>query len=143
MYGATRLAKQRRLSVAHQMMHLKKVCPSGRGYFNRSRGLVWRYDTRPTPISRNYKIRIEYQLNAPPSIFIETPNLHDLVDDNEIPHLYSQERQKLCLYKPRKGEWFSEMLLAQTILPWVELWLFYFEEWLLSGEWKGGGEHPE
>jgi hypothetical protein len=27
-------------------------------------------------------------------------------------------------------------------LPWAAIWLFYFEEWLASGEWKGGGEHP-
>jgi len=143
MYGAARLAKQRRLSTAHQMLHLKKVCPSGYGAFNRGRGLIWRYETQPTPISRNYKIRVEYQLNKPPSIFIDTPNLRELVGVNKIPHLYSQERQKLCLYKPGKGEWSSEMLLALTVLPWAELWLFYFEEWLLSGEWKGGGEHPE
>jgi hypothetical protein len=46
------------------------------------------------------------------------------------------------LYKPGKGEWSPEMMLDKTVLPWVELWLFYFEEWLVSGEWKGGGEHP-
>jgi hypothetical protein len=22
------------------------------------------------------------------------------------------------------------------------LWLFYFEEWLWSDDWKGGGMHP-
>ena len=22
------------------------------------------------------------------------------------------------------------------------LWLFYFEEWLASDDWKGGGMHP-
>jgi hypothetical protein len=27
-------------------------------------------------------------------------------------------------------------------VPWTALWLFYFEEWLVSNEWKGGGEHP-
>jgi hypothetical protein len=30
-------------------------------------------------------------------------NLRELVGDNESPHLYSQEKQKLCLYKPGKG----------------------------------------
>ncbi len=34
------------------------------------------------------------------------------------------------------------MRLDQTIVPWTALWLFYFEEWLESNEWKGGGEHP-
>lgn len=35
------------------------------------------------------------------------------------------------------------MRLDQTIVPWTMLWLFYFEEWLASGDWKGGGMHPE
>ena len=83
------------------------------------------------------------KLNKAPSILIDTPNLHEFVGNNDIPRLYSQERQKPCLHKPGKGEWSSEMLLALIVLPWVELWLFYFEEWLISGEWKGGGEHPE
>jgi hypothetical protein len=26
---------------------------------------------------------------------------------------------------------------------WATLWLFYFEEWLASDDWKGGGMHPE
>ena len=34
------------------------------------------------------------------------------------------------------------MRIDQTIVPWTALWLFYFEEWLFSDEWKGGGEHP-
>jgi hypothetical protein len=33
--------------------------------------------------------------------------------------------------------------LDQTVVPWASLWLFYFEEWLASDVWKGGGIHPE
>lgn len=39
-------------------------------------------------------------------------------------------------------EWTSEMPLAETIIPWASLWLFYFEDWLVTNGWKGGGEHP-
>lgn len=34
------------------------------------------------------------------------------------------------------------MRIDQTVVPWTALWLFYFEDWLASGEWKGGGQHP-
>ena len=34
------------------------------------------------------------------------------------------------------------MSISGTIVPWTILWLFYFEEWLMSDEWKGGGVHP-
>ena len=34
------------------------------------------------------------------------------------------------------------MRLDQTIVPWTALWLLYFEEWLFSDEWAGGGVYP-
>ena len=56
--------------------------------------------------------------------------------------LYSQKKEKLCLYRPKYREWNPTQHLAKTIVPWLYLWLFYFEEWLVSNDWKGGGEHP-
>jgi hypothetical protein len=44
-------------------------------------------------------------------------------------------------YLPRTGEWHDRRLLAETMVPWSLLWLLYFEEWLMSNEWKGGGVH--
>ncbi len=35
------------------------------------------------------------------------------------------------------------MLISETIVGWAALWLFYFEEWLVSNVWAGGGEHPQ
>lgn len=35
------------------------------------------------------------------------------------------------------------MRLDHTVVPWTLLWLFYFEEWLESNDWKGGGVHPK
>ena len=55
---------------------------------------------------------------------------------------YDQNPPRLCLYLPNTGEWTSAMRLDQTIVPWSILWLFYFEEWLVSNEWKGAGVHP-
>lgn len=34
------------------------------------------------------------------------------------------------------------MLISETIVPWASEWLFYFELWLVTKEWMGGGEHP-
>ncbi|WP_258193290.1 hypothetical protein [Paraburkholderia sp. BL25I1N1] len=34
------------------------------------------------------------------------------------------------------------MKLADTHLAWTVEWLGYFEEWLVTGEWAGGGYHP-
>jgi hypothetical protein len=34
------------------------------------------------------------------------------------------------------------MFLADTILPWAVEWLAYYEIWLATGVWYGGGEWP-
>ena len=90
----------------------------------------------------------EFHMDITPSI--PNPNcrfggelVHALAGGRRIPHLYEQKPPKLCLYLPRNSEWQSWMRLDQTIVPWTALWLFYFEEWLVSNDWKGGGMHPE
>jgi len=35
------------------------------------------------------------------------------------------------------------MPIAKTIIPWTSLWLYFFGDWLITGEWNGGGEHPK
>jgi hypothetical protein len=34
------------------------------------------------------------------------------------------------------------MLIADSVVPWASEWLFFYEIWLPSGEWHGGGEWP-
>jgi hypothetical protein len=74
-------------------------------------------------------------------VFIEEPDLTMLADGRKLPHVYEQKPPRLCLYMPRTCEWTSSARIDETIVPWTALWLFYFEEWLASGNWKGGGEH--
>ena len=64
--------------------------------------------------------------------------------DKELPHVYSQKEQRLCLYYPRgRCAWNSSMGIAKTIMPWTSEWLFFYELWLATGEWLGGGIHIE
>jgi hypothetical protein len=71
------------------------------------------------------------------------PDLVRLADGRKLPHVYSEDPVELCLFRPRYFEWDESVPLDRTIVPWIYLWLFYFEEWLISDQWKGGGEHPE
>jgi hypothetical protein len=34
------------------------------------------------------------------------------------------------------------MSLATTVVPWLEEWLVFYEGWLLTGTWQGGGTLP-
>jgi len=32
--------------------------------------------------------------------------------------------------------------LAETTVPWAARYLYFYEGWLLTGKWSGGGRHP-
>ncbi|BAU38750.1 transposase [Acetobacter pasteurianus NBRC 101655] len=131
----------RSLTLAQQFFGLKnEIICAGKGKLCKS-GLTWQYSVTPTPLSRQYKIRIDYSQNASPKVYVEDPDLVFLADGREIPHIYSKKPLRLCLYLPDSGEWKRSFFIHRTIVPWTTLWLFYFEEWLISDDWKGGGKH--
>ena len=105
--------------------------------------VVWEFEARPTVISREYRVRIIYRYGDYPRVYVVKPDLPNLADQRTIPHLYEQKTTRLCLYLPGAGEWSPAMFLAETIVPWSFLWLFYFEDWLATEVWKGGGMHPD
>jgi hypothetical protein len=132
----------RGLSAAQQFFNLQHG-PSVPGHGTlRAGALAWKCDLSPTPLSRDYKVRIEYRYGGSPNVFVDSPDLVQLAEGRKLPHVYQQSPTRLCLYLPNSGEWHDRMLISESCLPWTMLWLFYFEEWLLSGEWKGGGQHP-
>lgn len=105
------------------------------------RGLVvCRGPIRPTPLSETYRVRVEYRVGDRPNVWVDEPTLRRRSPDEPIPHTYPGDR--LCLYLPRAGEWSKYDLIARTVIPWASLWLLYYESWLVTGTWQGGGEHP-
>jgi len=131
-----------RLTAAQQYVNLR-ASPVARGNGRLHAGqLMWNFDTRPTAVSRSYTIRISYKQGDQPIADVLRPNLLELSGGRKIPHLYSQAPPRLCLYLPSAFEWTPSMRISETIVPWVNLWLFFFEEWLISNDWKGGGVHP-
>jgi len=101
---------------------------------------TWTGPVAPVDLATRYTIRIEYIFREDPRVTVREPKLRRLPDGTPIPHIYPGEL--LCLYLPRSGEWNASMSLADTILPWTCLWLFYYEIWHATGVWMGGGEHP-
>jgi hypothetical protein len=102
---------------------------------------VWEYAGRPTLLSREYLLRIDYRRGGVPQVSVKGPDIAALAGDRDIPHVY-KDPLRLCLYLPRSGEWDDTKRIDLTVVPWVVVWLYYFEEWLASGDWKGGGVHP-
>ena len=131
------------LTAAQQFLNLRmSPIASGAGSLRAGR-LVWRFAATPSPLSRRYTARIEFAHGHSPIVFIETPDLIDLAAGRRLPHVYEQCPPRLCLYLPGTEEWHPSLRLDQTIVPWTCLWLFYFEDWLVTEQWNGGGMHPD
>lgn len=129
------------LTPAQQYLFLKNSrVGHGKGTLNAA-GLVWEYSDRPTPLSREYLLRIEYKRGDVPRVFVKDPDISALAGDRQIPHVYRNPLH-LCLYLPGSGEWDGTKRIDKTFVGWALVWLYYFEDWLSSDEWKGGGVHP-
>ena len=104
--------------------------------------LIWKFDACPDPLSRTYRLRLRYASEKAPSVTVDSHDLRELSGGRTPPHLYHNP-DRLCLYLPGTEEWDHRQRLDQTIVPWSFLWLAYFEHWLATDEWGGGGQHPD
>lgn len=137
-----RFDRPRPLTAAQQYALLRSnAACEGEGKV-RGNVLTWRFPVSPSLLSWQYAARIEYHQGKSPSVYVDDPNLLALADGRRLPHVYEHSPPRLCLYLPNSGEWGAWMRLDQTFVPWTALWLFYFEAWLMSGQWSGGGMHP-
>jgi hypothetical protein len=111
----------------------------------RGRALRFYFKIAPTPLSRVYRCSLNIYTTKSPELFVLAPDLRAIAEGRVLPHTYPHEGAgtKLCLWLPKAQEWSSKMRLDETYLPWAAEWLDYFEEWLLTDVWSGGGAHPE
>jgi hypothetical protein len=86
-------------------------------------------------MSRRYTLRIAYRAGGVPDVFVLTPELTLHPEADVLPHTYPGDR--LCLHLP--GRWSPHMYIAHATVPWTSEWLFYYELWLITGQWNGGG----
>ncbi len=133
------MVRNRRYTVCHQFQMLKKRYEGSTGTFIPG-GFEWYCYIRPKPLSDIYKIKIVYKNGYYPETFVISPRPLPLAEGTEkLPHTYDTKRQKLCLFNPNYYEWDSNMLINDTIVHWAILWLIYYETWVQTGKWLGGG----
>lgn len=134
--------RRKKLTLAQQYLFLRNnpVC-EGTGELTPTL-LKWHFDALPSPLGRSYQIEISLSKHeAFPDVFVRSPNIEVLAAGRELPHVY-HEPLRLCLFQPAKNQWHKGLRLDETIVPWTVLWLYYFEDWLVNDEWRGGGDHP-
>ena len=128
------------LSIIQQDQRIKERFPQFIRRRTSYKEGIWDGDLQPTKWSPKYKIKIIYKLKQHPKVSVISPKLLFAKGKGRLPHVYPGN--KLCLFYPNKGEWGSDKFIADTIIPWTSLWLFYYEDWFYTGQWKGGGIHP-
>lgn len=92
-------------------------------------------DIQPTAMSRTYTVKVGYRLGERPEVLVLRPQLQLHQSAVELPHTFPGD--KLCLHMP--GQWNGHMYIAHTTIPWTSEWLLYYELWLVTGTWEGGG----
>lgn len=134
--------QNRNLSAAQQYLALRSnpIC-TGHGRLGRGQ-VLWTWQAAPSALSCIYTLHVEFKEGGTPKVFVDQPDLVALAEGRKLPHVYSESPTQLCLYLPSSGEWHGSLLITNTVVPWASLWLYFFEEWLVSDDWKGGGVHP-
>ena len=106
----------------------------------RKRGIDGFISLQPTEESLVYKLMISAEIDSTiVKIFPIEPHIGGVVNGQIVPHMYPDG--SLCLFYPGYKEWYYLDLWADTLIPWTSLWLYYYELWLQTGEWLGGGIH--
>lgn len=105
--------------------------------------LTWYGAIKPTPLSRTYDIKIICQINNRPKVILYGDSVRGL-ENLQFPHHFKIDKEKktveLCLHLWHEFNYSA--LIADTIIPWTQEWLYFYEIWLATGEWCGGGNHP-
>ena len=125
--------------LSQQAARILIVCPDFK-YSLRNDELIGTGSIQPTPASERYRFQLEYRVDGIPKLKILDPALRCRSDQEKIPHTYGPDEP--CVFRP-DFDWSAEKTLATTIIPWLAMWLMYYEFWHAIGEWIGGGVHPE
>ena len=120
------------LEPTAQLVRLLTAKPGSAGTAKRGH-LSWRGQFQPTLASAVYTVEIRHTVGHRPDIRVIEPVLERRPGE-ALPHVFP--RDLLCVYQG--DQWTADKPLT-AILPWITEWLLYFELWLATGLWLGGG----
>lgn len=133
--------ENRGLTPIQQFNILKRVFPTSSGSVQCGT-MTWFGEFTPSELSDTYKLKVVYTLGLAPKVYIVSPMPLQMADGaKRLPHTYKNKegKQQLCLYLPGSGEWKSSMVIAYTVIHWAVQWMYYYEIWVSTGKWLGGG----
>jgi hypothetical protein len=130
-----------RLSAKSQLTRIKNTFPESEVIKNDGHYFEVIIKLRPTSLSELYDVKICYGNNKGIDIYVVNKKLKVAEKRKKLPHVYSHDKQKLCLFSYGENEFDRTMSISSTIIPWASEWLYYYELWLIDGEWLGGGHN--
>jgi len=96
--------------------------------------LTWIGELQPNPLCDTYTVQIVWDGVRRPTVHVLQPQLR-APEGKRLPHVFPGD--ELCLHL--REEWTPDMSIADTIIPWASEWLYFYELWLVTEEWHGGG----
>ncbi len=135
------MIKKREIPLIVQANRLQLYFPDSK-YSVRQNILVWKGYLQPTHLSSKYLIKVVYQREKHPNVYVIEPKPLILAEGKpKLEHVYDTDKQHLCIYYKRAKEWNQTKFIADTIIPWTSEWLLHYEIWVATGLWHGGGIH--
>jgi hypothetical protein len=147
----------RPLSVEEQDERLRAECPEFKLVASAGWIGVWHGTLRP--ICQTYRVQIVYFArrffdgwvleNPYECVTVLDPPIGPNPRGTREPpqHVYRlgypPAFPRLCIFDPAQREWRPDEYIVDKIIPWTIKWLLFHEHWVATGEWKGGGRHPE
>lgn len=105
--------------------------------------LIWEGKIKPTSLSREYNIRIICNGTLRPQVILYGDKIEG-IEREDFPHHFKIDKDKpevyLCLHLPKEFNY--SYSIHDTIIPWTQEWLYFYEIWLSTGKWCGGGHTP-
>lgn len=143
-------------SIDEQIAAMAEDWPELELRHREDRGALWEGDLHAD--KRAHRVRILYRAplaieafdlrDVQPFVQVVEPLLEQHADYEEgpIPHVYWTKKYPdmpyLCLFSPSGREWTPGDLLSRTTVYWTCEWLYFYEGWLVTRRWLGGGRHP-
>lgn len=112
----------------------RKNCRCRWGGGARDKFLICEYDITSRYSKKTYTLCLNYERYWAPRIWVVVP---DLLNEQNLPHVYKQQCNQLCLYHSKDFSWNIERDIIQTIMFWSAVWLEFYEIWLDEGKWLG------
>ncbi len=133
--------RKKEIPLIFQKYLIQKEYPGTECKFERNR-LIWIGMIKPTPLSREYKIKIVCKSGVRPKVMMIGEKILG-IEKPDFPHHFEIDPEKqmvvMCLHMPHEFDY--SLSIAKTIIPWAQEWLYFYEIWLATGEWHGGGHH--